>query len=177
VENWDAAVPTAKNGSKVFVWKTREANPLGRDRLRQFVRQEHGRPQVVLARPGRQNDEITVLGDLPGRARRLGRAVDDQVVMPFAGVEGAVDGAEALDRDFGPETSLDAVAVPVKGGALADVEVGDFHVPALGREGTGDKPAEGALAGTALLGDDSDRDGHEGKNPLRPGQPGDLVAG
>src|SRR5512144_2074649 len=132
-----------------------EANPLGGDCLHQFVRQQHGRAHVVLARSGRQNHKVAVLSDFLRGTGRVGCAVDDEHVVPLGGVERASDGTEALDCDFRLYAGLDAVAMPVKGGTLANVEIGNFDVPSISRKGTGDKPADGALAGTALLGNDS----------------------
>jgi hypothetical protein len=79
------------------------------------------------------------------------RAVDNKEVMALGHFERAPNGAETLDSDFWLNAGLDAVPMPMESRGLADVQIGDLHIPTIGRKGTSDKPADGALARSAFL--------------------------
>jgi hypothetical protein len=53
----------------------------------------------------------------------------------------------------------------LKAGALRDVKVGDFDIPALGSEFAGEKAGQSAFAHAALLGNDRQKEGHSDVPP------------
>ena len=79
------------------------------------------------------------------------RAVNNKEVMALGHLKCAPNGAETLDSDFWLDAGLNTVPMPMESCGLADVQIGDLHIPAIGREGTSDKPADGALARSAFL--------------------------